>query len=271
MRGVQELLQTLFSVGGFSLRSYGLVVALAILIGLGTAYFLASSEKEYRQHLLDLVMYAVMGAIIGARAWQVFFYEWDYYSLHLSEFLIIWHGGMAIQGALVGAFIVGWIYTRKYKLDYWRMADIAAPGIILGQGIGRIACFLNGDAYGSPTNLGFGLVYPPGTPAYEAYGSQPLWPAEVWEGQWDMVVFALIVILSRWRKLPRGILFIIYIVLYSLGRFGLEFLRGDGARYLFNFTSGQWSSLGMIVFALVSAAVLTLPKSSVLTNRCLKP
>lgn len=77
------------------------------------------------------------------------------------------------------------------------MADIAAPGIILGKGIGRIACFLNGDAYSSPTNQGFGLVYSPGNPAYGAYGSQPLWSAEVWEGQWAMVVFALIKTLLR--------------------------------------------------------------------------
>jgi len=173
---------------------------------------------------------------------------------------MIWHGGMAIQGALVGAFIVGWIYTRKHGLDFWKMADIAAPGIILGQGIGRIACFLNGDAFGSPTNQGFGLVYPPGTPAYAAYGSQPLWPAEVWEGQWDMAVFAVIIMLARWRKWPKGIVFLTYIVLYSLGRFGLEFLRGDGARYLFNWTSAQWSSVGMIVLALISAAILTLPR-----------
>lgn len=254
--------QILFSIGGFSLRSYGVVVALALLIGLGVAYHLASSEKEYRRHLLDLVVFAVIGAIIGARVWQVFFYEWDYYSLHFTEIFMIWHGGMAIQGALVGAFIVGWIYTRKHQLDFWRMADIAAPGIILGQGIGRIACFLNGDAFGSPTNRGFGLVYPSGTPAYAAYGSQPLWPAEVWEGQWDMIVFALIIILSRWRKWPKGILFLTYIILYSLGRFGLEFLRGDGARYLFNWTSAQWSSVGMIIIALVSAAALTLSTSN---------
>lgn len=255
------MLQILFSIGGFSLRSYGVVVAIAILIGLGVAYRLASSEKEYREHLLDLVVYAVIGAIIGARLWQVFFYDWGYYSLHPAEILMIWHGGMAIQGALVGAFIVGWIYTHKQQLDFWEMADIAAPGIILGQGIGRIACLLNGDAFGSPTNLGFGLVYPSGTPAYAAYGSQPLWPAEVWEGQWDIVVFALILILTRWRKWPRGMIFITYIVLYSLGRFGLEFLRGDGALYLFNWTSAQWSSVGMIAIALVSAVVLTLPRS----------
>jgi phosphatidylglycerol:prolipoprotein diacylglycerol transferase len=82
-----------------------------------------------------------------------------------------------------------------------------------------------------------------------------------------MVVFALVIILSRWRKWPKDILFLTYIVLYSLGRFGLEFLRGDGERDLFNWTSAQWSSVGMIVIALVSAAVLTLPRS-ITKNKC---
>ena len=97
---------------------------------------------------------------------------------------------------------------------------------------------------------------------HSAYGSQPLWPAEVWEGQWDLVVFALILILSHWRKWPKGFLFLTYIVLYSLGRFGLEFLRGDGARYLFHLTSAQWSSVGMIVVALICATVLNIRKKA---------
>ena len=78
--------------------------------------------------------------------------------------------------------------------------------------------FLNGDAFGKPTGLDFGLVYPPGTYAYTTYGDQPLWPAEVWEGQWDFVVFALIMMLARWRELPRGVVFLCYVTLYSLGR-----------------------------------------------------
>lgn len=239
------------------MHSYGVIVALAILLGTGTAYCLASADKEYRDHLLDVLVYAIIGAIVGARFWQVFFYDWGYYSQHPAEILMVWHGGLAIQGSLVGAFIVGLVYTLVRHLDFWRLADIAAPGLILGQGIGRIACFLNGDAFGTPTNSGFGLVFPPGTVAYATYGSQPLWPAEVWEGQWDIVVFALILMFSRWRKWTKGIVFLSYIILYSLGRFGLEFLRGDGERYLFNWTAAQWTSVSMILIAVVAGAVLT--------------
>lgn len=256
----------LFTVGGFSLRSYGVIVALAIVLGLGVAYFLASKEKEYRMHLVDLVLYALIGAILGARLWQVLFYDWAYYRENLQEIVMLWHGGLAIQGALTGAFLTGWIYTRMRKLDFWRLADVAAPDLIFGQAVGRIACFLNGDAFGSPTGSAFGLVYPPGTPAYAAYGSQPLWPAEIWEGQWNMVVFALILMMSRWRPWPRGVVFLTYIVLYSSGRFALEFLRGDGPRYLFQWTAAQWSSVGMIAFALIAYIVLKmrLPKGKAL-------
>ncbi len=249
--------QILFTIGGYQQRSYGVIVALAILLGTVVAYFL-TNDKAYRQHLLDVLLYGVLGAVIGARLWQVFFYEWPYYSQHPAEILMIWHGGLAIQGSIVGAVIVGLIYTWKQRISFWHLADIAAPGLIFGQAIGRIACFLNGDAFGSPTNSAFGLIYPPGTPAYVIYGSQPLWPAEVWEGQWDMVVFALVLLMSRWRKWPQGMVFLAYITLYSLGRFSLEFLRGDGPRYLFHWTAAQWISVAMIVLALSYALVVAL-------------
>jgi len=252
------VVQILFTINGYSLRSYGVILALAIALGAAVSYVLASDEKEYRDHLLDVLVYAIIGAIIGARLWQVFFYEWGYYSANPGEILKIWHGGLAIQGSLVGAVLVTWFYTHLKKLDFWRLADIAAPGLILGQGIGRIACFLNGDAYGIPTNSGFGLVYPPGTPAYDVYGNQPLWPAEVWEGQWDIIVFVIILILSRWRKWTKGTLFLTYIILYSLGRFALEFLRGDVTTYFLNLSSGQWGSIAAIGVALICMVVLHL-------------
>lgn len=239
----------LFTIGNFSLRSYGTIVAIAILLGLAVAYIL-TSDKEYREHLLEVPIYGIIGAIIGARSWQVFFYEWDYYSQNLAEIPMIWHGGLAIQGALVGAFLAAVIYAKVKHINFWRLADIAAPGLILGQAIGRIACFLNGDAYGTPTGSNFGIVYPEGTPAYAAFGSQPLWPAEVWEGQWDFIVFVIILMLSRWRKWSQGIIFLSYIILYSIGRFALEFLRGDSPYHWFNWTSGQWTSMGMIIISL---------------------
>jgi phosphatidylglycerol:prolipoprotein diacylglycerol transferase len=239
----------LFTIGDFHVRSYGLVVALAVLLATGMALFLTKGTP-YQKHIPNLVLYLMAGALLCARVWHVFFFQWDYYSGHVSEIPSIWNGGLSIQGGLVGGFLAGAIYVRRYRLSFWELADTLAPAIVLGQAIGRIACFLNGDAFGSPTGSGFGIVYPPGTMAFDTYGSQPLWPAEVWEGQWDIIVFVLLILLKS-RKWPKGCLFLVYNILYSFARFMLEFLRGDSPRYAFNWTAGQWTSIPVIVVCLL--------------------
>ncbi|KYC75537.1 MULTISPECIES: prolipoprotein diacylglyceryl transferase [Bacillus] len=244
----------LFEIGNFSVRSYGLVIVLAILLGMGVTYYL-SKETKYQKHVIDITLYSILGAIIGARIWHVFFFQWGYYSQHLDQIFSIWNGGISIQGALVGGFFTVAIYSWRKKLNFWELADVFAPGIIFGQAIGRIACLLNGDAFGSPTGSNFGLVYPKGTVAYDTYGSLPLWPAEVWESQWDFIVFGLILIFKN-RTWPKGFLFLVYNILYALGRFMLEFLRGDSARYLFDFTAGQWTSLIVIPLSIILMGVL---------------
>src|SRR5262249_25375649 len=160
-------------------HSYGVVVALAVLLALGMARYLAAGTL-YQEHITGMVPYLFIGAIVTARIWHVFFFQWDYYSGHLEDIVQIWNGGIAIQGALLGGFVGMLLYTRKHRLPFLKLADILAPAIVLGQSVGRVACFLNGDAYGSPTGLGFGLVYPEGTMAHDMYGAQPLWPAEIW-------------------------------------------------------------------------------------------
>lgn len=237
----------LFSIGGLDIRSYGVIVALAILIGMGVAYYLTQGTM-YQKHIPNLMFFVMIGAIITARIWHVFFFQWDYYASHPGEIIAIWNGGIAIQGALVGGFIATTLYSRIHRISFWGLADVVAPAIILGQAIGRVACFLNGDAFGSPTGSGFGLVYPPGTIAYEVYGSQPLWPAEVWEGQWDLLVFAILLLLKT-RMKTKGHLFLSYNILYSFGRFMLEYLRGDSPRYAFGWTAGQWTSLIVVLAA----------------------
>lgn len=240
---------TLFEIGRFSLNSYGVIVVLAIFLAFGVAYYLARGT-QYQKHLPNLIVYLVFGAIIGARIWHVFFFQWWYFSNHLSEIFAIWNGGISIQGALVGGLITTIIYTKKHKLSFWELADILAPAIILGQALGRIACFLNGDAFGSPTGSGFGIVYPAGTMAFEKYGSAPLWPAEIWEGQLDFVAFAILISLKN-VKLPTGTLFLGYNIMYSIIRFSLEFLRGDSPRYAMEWTAGQWTSITSLLISLI--------------------
>ena len=243
--------QYLFFVGDFPIRAYGLILSLSIILATGVAYFLAKQDGRWHNHIVDIGIYSGIAGIVGARLWDVFFFDWAYYSHHLSEIFYVWQGGMAIQGGIVFGVGAGIIYARRHKIDILALADIVAPAIILGQAIGRCANLLNGDAFGAPTGGNFGIIYPETTLAYHTYGAQPLWPAEVWEGQIDFVIFALLLI---FRAFPhaKGQAFSLYIMLYSLARLGLEFLRGDYATPVFlSFTSAQTTSLVAFILALI--------------------
>lgn len=243
--------QYLFFVGDFPIRAYGLILSLSIILATGVAYFLAKQDGRWHNHIVDIGIYSGIAGIVGARLWDVFFFDWAYYSHHLSEIFYVWQGGMAIQGGIVFGVGAGIIYAKRHKIDILALADIVAPAIILGQAIGRCANLLNGDAFGAPTGGNFGIIYPETTLAYHTYGAQPLWPAEVWEGQIDFVIFALLLI---FRAFPhaKGQAFSLYIMLYSLARFGLEFLRGDYATPVFlSFTSAQTTTLVAFILALI--------------------
>ena len=243
--------QYLFFVGDFPIRAYGLILSLSIILATGVAYFLAKQDGRWHNHIVDIGIYSGIAGIVGARLWDVFFFDWAYYSHHLSEIFYLCQGGMAIQGCIVFGVGAGIIYAKRHKIDILALADIVAPAIILGQAIGRCANLLNGDAFGAPTGGNFGIIYPETTLAYHTYGAQPLWPAEVWEGQIDFVIFALLLI---FRAFPhaKGQAFSLYIMLYSLARFGLEFLRGDYATPVFlSFTSAQTTSLVAFILALI--------------------
>ncbi len=242
--------QYLFFIGDFPVRAYGLVLSLSIILATGVAYFLAKQDGRWHEHIVDLGIYGGISGIVGARLWDVFFFDWGYYSNHLTEIFNVWQGGMAIQGGIVFGVGAGMIYAYRHHIDILELADIIIPALVLGQAIGRCANLLNGDAFGAPTGSSFGIIYPATTLAHRTYGDQPLWPAEVWEGQLDFVIFALLLI---YRAFPhaKGKALALYIMMYSAVRFGLEFLRGDYAHHVFlNFTSAQTTSIVAFVLGL---------------------
>lgn len=239
-----------FFIGNFPIRAYGTMVALAFIIGVGVTIFFAKMEKkeEYIEPILDISPLLLIGGLIGARFWQVFFFDWPYYKENPEEIIAVWHGGLSIQGGIVGALIIAIIYVKMKNLSFWALADLMAPGIILGQSIGRNANLLNGDAFGNPTGGDFGILYPQGTIARQTFGDQPLWPAEVWEGQIDVLLFAFLLIFKIRKWLP-GYVFLFYLILYNISRLFLESLRGDSSRYLLGWTAAQWSSVVTILIA----------------------
>ncbi len=243
--------QYLFFVGDFPIRMYGLVLCASIFLATGTAYFLAKQDGRWHQHVIDIGIYGGFAGLIGGRLWDVFFFDWDYYSQHLSEIPFVWQGGMAVQGGIIFGVVAGIIYCKLHDIDWVEFGDIVCPSILIGQAIGRIANLLNGDAFGAPTGSNFGIIYPEGTLAYKTYGTAPLWPAEVFEGQLDVILFVLLLIF-RCTKHARGQVLCLYAMLYSALRFVLEFLRGDYTEpFLFGLTSAQSSSLIFFIIALI--------------------
>lgn len=239
--------QYLFFIGDFPIRAYGLLLMLGIIGGGLVSYALARLDgRGYDKHIFDIALYGGIAGLIGGRLWDVFFFDWNYYGNHLLEIPFVWQGGMAIQGGIVGGIIAFYFYTKKHKLDFWDLADIMAPGMILGQAIGRMANLMNGDAFGAPTGSNFGILYPETTLAFRTYGAQPLWPAEIWEGQIDVLIFValLVFLVSPHRK---GQVITLYAILYSLARFFLEFLRGDYVNVTLGLKSAQMTSLIVIL------------------------
>ena len=244
--------QFLFYIGDFPIRAYGLVLSLSIVLATGVAYFLAKQDGRWHNHIADMGIYCGLAGILGSRLWDVFFFDWDYYRDHLTEILNVWQGGMAIQGGIVLGALVGIFYTKRHGIDTWAMADIVAPAVILGQALGRCANLLNGDAFGAPTGSSFGILYPSTTLAYRTYGDQPLWPAEIWEGQLDMAIFALL-LMYRSTSHAKGQAFSLYVILYSVARFFLEYFRGDYTDPVLGlFTSAQTTSAVAVVLGIAA-------------------
>lgn len=213
--------------------------------------------KGDSEHWWNLGPLCLLGGIIGARVWQVFFFDWSFYSQHPGQIPLIWHGGLSIQGGIVGGILAGVWYLWRHKKSVLHFADLAAPGILIGQSIGRDADFMNASAYGSPTHQGFGVIFPAGTLAHDQYGAQPLWPSVIWEGQADIILFAVLLILfQRKRGWPQGFAFSYYLITYNIARFFLEMLRGDSPRFALGWDAAQYTAIVNLVIGVALAVWL---------------
>lgn len=204
-----------FEIFGLSVRWYGIIMASGILMGMLVALREAKRLGMDENLILDLVIFAIPAGIIGARLYYVAF-SWEYYSGNLLQIFNTRGGGLAIHGTLIAAVITGLIYARVKKVSFWTLADITAPGIILGQAIGRWGNFVNQEAYGVPTDLPWGIMV----------NGVRVHPTFFYEFLWNMGVFFTL-LWFRKRKKVEGEVFLLYGILYSVGRFFIEGLRID--------------------------------------------
>lgn len=242
---------------------YGLILGTAVMIGLWLAIREGKKHGLHSDLFLDLVLFAVPAAIIGARLYYVIF-EWGYYSQHPAKIIAVWEGGLAIHGALIGAILTAWWFSKKRNISFWKLADIAAPSIIMGQVIGRWGNFMNQEAHGGVVSREFleSLRLPefiinqmyiynsmPGEGLVAGYYFHH--PTFLYESLWNLLGFALLIGLRR-VNLRRGELFFTYFIWYSIGRFFVEGLRTDSLMLTDTLRIAQVISIALIILAITA-------------------
>lgn len=246
-QNIQPLNPVAFELGPLQVHWYGLIIG----AGLALALWLAMREAEKRNlskdAFPDLMLWAVPIAIICARIYYVIF-QWDYYQDHPGEIIKIWHGGIAIHGALIGSVVTAYIFARKRNISFWKLADIAAPSIILGQAIGRWGNFINQEAHGGPVSRDFlENLYLPDFIINQMYIQGTYYhPTFLYESIWNFIGFAVLIALRR-VNLRRGEMFLGYVIWYSIGRFFVEGLRTDSLMLTESLRIAQTISIVLII------------------------
>ena len=241
-----------FSIGSLNVRWYGILIASGIVL----AYLLAQREATrlglHEEFFADLLIWAVPIAILSARAYYVAM-KWDIYSANPGAIIQIWNGGIAIHGALIGSFITAYIFSKKRGISFLRIADIAAPSILVGQIIGRWGNFMNQEAYGGPVSRSFlESLYLPNWVIEQMYIEKDgtyVHPTFLYESMWN-VVGLVVLLFARKFNWRRGEMFFFYLVWYSIGRFYIEGLRTDSLYLIGDLRSAQVVSIIAIVVGL---------------------
>jgi len=231
-----------FTIGSIAVRWYGIMVALAIVVIV--LWMLREVRRGANLSYETIFTAALIGIPSGAVISRLLHVidRWGYYSQNPGQ--IIGAAGLTIYGAVLGAALGVWIYSKVGKPQFGYFADLTAPGIILAQIIGRVGCTINGCCYGMPTSLPWGVVY--AHPDSYAPLGIAIHPTQLYEIIYNLIVFAVLLKLKG-RLKPDGSLFLIYLSLYSLWRVGIDFLR-EGTPFLFGLHQAQ--VIGLIVLAI---------------------
>ena len=230
-----------FYVGPLYVHFYGIIVMLGALAGGLLARSEARKRGQNPEIIWDLMIYLIVGGILGARLWHIFTPSPSaveegrttaFYLTHPIDALSIWNGGLGIPGAVIGGAIVLFFYSRKQGLNFAEWADIAAPSLAFGQAIGRWGNFFNQELYGAPTNLPWKLYI---DPAHRLTGFEQFeyfHPLFAYEALLSLINMLFLIWIARRFKdtLKPGDVFLVYLIFYPLVRFSLDFLRLDASQ-----------------------------------------
>lgn len=226
-----------FSIGPLFVRFYGII----LMSGAVAGAFLATREAKRRGYnpeiVWDLFVYLLIGGIIGARVWHILTpspstgVTTAWYLSHPLDALAVWKGGLGIPGAIIGGLIALYFYSRRTGVNFAEWTDIGAPGLALGQAIGRWGNFVNQELYGAPTNLPWKIFIAPEKRLAGYLDLEYYHPLFLYESLWNLMNLFLLLWISRRfaGSLKNGDIFLTYLIVYPLGRFLLDFLRLDAS------------------------------------------
>ena len=256
------------SIGPLSIKYYGIILMLGALLGAWLSSRVAKRRGFNPELVWDGLIWVLIGGIIGARLWHVLLpssadlaldpatglFVNPYFmggTIRILDIITIWKGGLGIPGAIIGGGLMLFIFCRRKDLNFLTWADIASPGLALAQAIGRWGNYVNGELCGSPTALPWGITrcnntsFPVGTTFH---------PIFLYESLWSLANMGFLLFLdTRYReRLKPGDIFLVYLIVYPIGRFLLEFIRLDTA--LINGINANQSFMGVV--AIISAVIL---------------
>jgi phosphatidylglycerol:prolipoprotein diacylglycerol transferase len=213
----------LFEIGFVKIFTYGFLVASGFFVAIQLAVRQAKKEGLDPVKILDLSFYVLIGAIIGARLLYIIV-EYKYFLTRPLEVFSFWKGGLVFYGGFFGAALAGWYFMRKHKMPGWKVADISAPSIAIGQVIGRWGCYFAGCCYGVQTDVPWAIIFTDDRSL--APLNIALHPTQIYLSINALLIFSILVWFRK-RKSFDGQIFWLYGILYSIGRFITEFYRGD--------------------------------------------
>jgi len=232
----------LFSLGPLQIHSYGVLIASGLLI---SAYFLTRRAHQDGfpsppERVLDLILITVVGGFLGARIYYVI-QNFEWYALNPVKVFAIWEGGLIFYGGVIGSLLALFLFMKFKKIPLLKGLDFLIPYVALTHAFGRMGCFFNGCCYGRESHLPWAIQFP--------HFDYPVHPTQLYEVVFNFCLFLFLNTQYPKRRFD-GQIISLYLILYAVGRFGIEFFRGDNPIWLM-WTSSQWVSLGVLIVALI--------------------
>ena len=242
----------LFEIGGFPVYTYGVLLAAAYLLGLQFALVRARSRGLDANRVMDLGIWIIVSALAGAKL-LLLVVEWDTYGRNPRELVTLVRSGGVFYGGLIAAVSVALWYLWRHRMPVWQVTDAFAPGIALGHVIGRVGCLFAGCCFGRPTSVPWAITF------HNEYAEQnvgtplnvPLHPTQLYEAGAELLILALLLATERKGRPFAGRTFWLYMLLYGISRFVIEFYRGDSRGAVGMFSTSQFVSLVIIPLSLV--------------------